>query len=71
MNFLAPQVELDPIAKAWIHENIVAKEYRLTHLEGKFDLKRIIKSERKSAKNLPFLKRKARAYARKRTKRKK
>ncbi|MCR1809957.1 AsmA-like C-terminal domain-containing protein [Sulfurospirillum sp. hDNRA2] len=39
MNFLVTQVELEPIVKAWIHENIVAKEYRLTHLEGKFDLK--------------------------------
>ncbi|MBP9613091.1 MAG: AsmA-like C-terminal domain-containing protein [Sulfurospirillum sp.] len=39
VNFLAPQVELDPIAKAWIHENIKAKEYQLHFVEGKFDLK--------------------------------
>ena len=39
MNFLAPKVELDPIAKAWIHENIKAKEYQLNFVEGKFDLK--------------------------------
>jgi hypothetical protein len=37
--FLAPKVELDPIAKAWIHENIIARDYLLHFVEGKFDLK--------------------------------
>jgi len=37
--FLAPKVELDPIAKAWIHENIIAHDYLLHFVEGKFDLK--------------------------------
>jgi len=38
MNFLVTQVELEPIVKAWIHENIVAKEYVLDNLEGKIDI---------------------------------
>ncbi len=37
--FLAPKVELDPIAKAWIHENIIARDYLIHFVEGKFDLK--------------------------------
>lgn len=38
MNFIVTQIELEPIIKAWIHENIVGKEYILHALEGKFDL---------------------------------
>jgi hypothetical protein len=38
MNFVVTQVELEPIVKAWIHENIVGKTYILHSLEGKFDL---------------------------------
>ncbi len=38
MNFLVTQIELEPIVKAWIHENIVAKEYILDNLEGKLDI---------------------------------
>ena len=37
--FLAPKAELDPIAKAWIHENIIARDYLIHFVEGKFDLK--------------------------------
>jgi len=39
VNFLSPKVELDPIAKAWIHENIIARDYLIHSIEGKFDLK--------------------------------
>lgn len=39
MNFLVTQIELEPIIKAWIHENIVvAKEYFLDNLEGKVNI---------------------------------
>lgn len=39
MNFIAPKVELDPLAKAWIHENIIGASYDLHFIEGKLDLK--------------------------------
>lgn len=39
MNFIAPRAELEPLAKAWIHENIIASSYQLNFFEGKFDLK--------------------------------
>lgn len=38
MNFVAAKVELEPLVKAWIHENIIGKSYELHFLEGKFDL---------------------------------
>lgn len=38
MDFLAPQTELEPLAKAWIHQNIIAKSYKLHYLEGKLNL---------------------------------
>ena len=39
MNYLSPIAELDPIAKAWIHENILSNDYILHFLEGKLDLR--------------------------------
>lgn len=39
MNFIVTQVELEPIVKAWIDTNIVAKEYMIHSLEGRFDIK--------------------------------
>lgn len=39
MNFIAPKVELDPLIKAWIHENIVGENYKIEFLEGQYDLK--------------------------------
>ncbi|MBP6497177.1 MAG: AsmA-like C-terminal domain-containing protein [Campylobacteraceae bacterium] len=38
MDFIVTKVELDPIAKGWIHKNIVAQTYQLHFIEGKFDL---------------------------------
>ncbi len=39
MNFISPKVELDPLIKAWVHENIVGEAYKLEFLEGQYDLK--------------------------------
>lgn len=38
VTFIASKTELEPLAKAWIHENIVASFYQLHFLEGRFDL---------------------------------
>lgn len=38
MNFLSPIVELEPLAKDWIHTNIVGQEYILEFLEGQLDI---------------------------------
>lgn len=38
MNFISPKVELDPIIKAWIHQNIVASQYKLHFFEGRFNI---------------------------------
>lgn len=38
VNYIAPIAELDPIAKDWIHKNIVAKEYVLHSFEGKLNI---------------------------------
>ena len=38
MNFISPKAELDPLAKAWIHENIVGASYQLHFVEGKYNL---------------------------------
>lgn len=38
MDFIASKVELEPLAKDWIHKNIVAQSYQLHFVEGKLDL---------------------------------
>ena len=39
MNFIAPKAEMEPLVKAWIHENIIGSSYELHFIEGKIDLK--------------------------------
>jgi hypothetical protein len=39
MDMINSKVFLEPLADAWIHKKIVAKEYKLLYLKGKFDLK--------------------------------
>ncbi len=38
MDFLSKKADLAPLVSAWIYKKIVADEYRLDNLEGKFDL---------------------------------
>ena len=39
MNFIAPKIALDAETKAWIHENVIAKNYKLHFIEGLYNLK--------------------------------
>lgn len=39
MKYIESKVYIEPIVSAWIYKNIVAKEYKLNHLEGMFNLK--------------------------------
>ena len=39
MDFIVTKVELEPVAKDWIHKNIVAQSYQLHFIEGKLDLR--------------------------------
>ena len=38
MDFLSKKVELEPLISAWVYKKIVADEYQLHNLEGKFNL---------------------------------
>jgi len=38
MDFLSKKVELEPLIAAWVYKKIVADEYQLHNLEGKFNL---------------------------------
>ncbi len=40
MKYIKSKVFIEPIARDWIYKKIVANEYKLTSLSGKYDLKR-------------------------------